>query len=408
MKKSSILFSSLLVASLAHAGSFQLPTQGARQSAMGGSGTAYPWDVATLFYNPAGLARLNEFQFSGNVYFLNPNVRYAQTGTGDYFTDNIRKTSTPFAIYAGGKLNKEDAFGFGLGVYTPFGSSLNWGNDWRGRFLIQDISLKSIFFQPTVSYAISDVLSVGGGFIYAIGDMEINKALPLQDATGEGQANLTGKANGMGFNLGIHLQPNDNLYFGLNYRSGVNMKVENGHAKFRVPASVAANFPNTDFFTTLKLPDMITLGVAGKVTPDLTLQADLIYATWSRYTNLAFDFKQNTDNLLDTDDPRAYENTFAVRAGANYRVTNSLDIMAGFSYDPTPTQSHLLSPDVVDGDRIGFSAGVHLSPLERLHFTVQAAYLYVSPRTASYEPGNFSGEYQIKSFSPSIGITYKF
>lgn len=408
MKKTSVLVLGLLSSSLCFAGSFQLPTQGARQSAMGGSGTAYPWDAASIFFNPGALTRIDGFQLSGNVYFLNPNVRYAEQGPGNYYADNIRKTSTPFALYLGGKLNPEDRIAFGIGVYTPFGSSLNWGNDWRGRYIVQNISLSSIYFQPTVSYAFSDILSIGAGFVYGIGDMEINKALPVASAAGEGSANLTGKASGIGFNIGLHLKPSENLYFGLNFRSGLDMKVSEGNAKFRVPTSLSGNFPNTDFSTTLKLPDMITLGVAGKVTPDLTLQADLIYATWSRYTNLAFDFEQNTPNLQDTDEPRNYENTFAVRAGANYRINHNVDIMAGFSYDPTPTQSHLRAPDMVDGDRIGFSGGVHLSPINKLNITAQVAYLYVSPTASSYEPANFTGQYQVKSLSPSIGITYKF
>lgn len=390
------------------AGSFQLPTQGVRQTALGGSGTAFPWDASSIFFNPGSLARLSYFEVSIQGYLLRPEVRYAAPSPGSYIADNQTRFSTPFNLYVGGKFRPEHKLAFGLGVYTPFGSSLIWDDDWRGRFVTRDISLSTVFFQPTVSYEINDMISVGAGFVYGIGNMELNKAIPLQDANGEGNAYLEGRARGIGLNVGIQIQPTDRFSIGLNYRSGPVMKVNKGVAKFDVPASLAPDFPNTNFNTELHLPDMITLGVAGKVTSRLTLQADIIYATWSKYENLQFDFEQNTGSLTDTDDPRNYQNTFAIRAGANYRINEVLDVMAGINYDPTPTQDNYLTPDAVDGNRMGLSAGLSFSPTSRFNIAAAVSYVWVSPRDASYEPAQFAGTYQIKSLSPSLSFSYRF
>lgn len=409
MKKVSILlFAALGTLGGAQAGSFQLPTQGVRQSAMGGSGTAFPWDASSIFFNPGGLSRLNHFEISLQGYMVKPAVRYAAESPGFYTSDNIQKISTPFNLYVGGKIRPEDRLAFGLGVYTPFGSSINWEDGWRGRFVNQSIALSTIYFQPTVSYEINEMFALGVGFVYGMGNVEINKAIPLEDLSGEGNVNLKGKASGMGVNIGLQVKASDKLQFGLSYRSGVKAKVKSGKANFDVPVSLQAGFPNTDFKTELPLPDIFTLGVAGMVTPRLTLQADLSYATWSKYKSLKIDFVQNTDKLLDTDDPKNYKNTMTLRLGANYKLNEFIDIMAGTSFDPSPVPTDYLSPDAVDGTRLSIGGGLSYSPSQKFNIAASVSYLWINPRDGGYMPANFYGTYQVKSLTPSLSFTYKF
>lgn len=392
-----------------HAGSFQLNLQGLRQTAMGGSGVAFPWDVSTIFYNPGGLARLNGIQAYAGVFGVSPTVRYVPDNSGDTYAETKRHLSTPFAVYAGGTLSKDSRWALGLGIYTPFGSSANWGNDWTGRFITQSISLQSIYFQPTVSYRINDLISVGAGFVYGTGSVTIKKALPVQDMNGtEGQAVLDGKANGVGFNAGVQIKASNNLQFGLSYRSGVRMKVNGGDASFTVPAALATNFPRTAFDATLPLPGILTLGVAAKVAPRLTLQGDLVWAGWKSYDSLKFDFVQNTASLADSKEPRLYRNTLAVRIGGHYEICKQFAVMVGGAYDPTPSNARYVSPDAVDADRFSLSAGLSYAVLDKLSIMAAVNYTTTGGRQVKYEPANFSGEYQIKSLVPAIGITYKF
>lgn len=408
MKKISLFTLGLSSLALSiHAGSFQLPNQGLEQSSMGGTGVAYPFNAASIFYNPALLSRMDNFQFNGNIGFLNPNVRYV-SNYGTTLQDNINRLSTPFAMYLGGKFDPESRWGFGLGVFTPYGSSLNWGDDWSGRYLVQDIKLSTIFFQPTISYQISDVVSLGVGFDYAIGNLEMSKALPVQNSTSEGKVELEGRAKGIGFNAGLSIVPTDNISIGINYRSAVDMKLDKGVAKFSVPNSLVGNFPNTNFTSEMNLPHVITVGVAAKITPMFILAGDLVYSTWTRYQYTNFDFEINTPSLQDQVYPRHYENTLAIRLGGQYRVTEDFTVLAGAFYDPTPTRKNYMSPEAVDGNRLGYSFGVSYEPVGRLKLNAAVTYVNIAPRDAEYLPLNFSGTYQVNSLSPSFGITYKF
>lgn len=408
MKRRSLLtLAAIAGLTTAQAGSFQLNLQGIRQSAMGGAGTAMPWDVSTLFFNPGGLARLEAMEVQGSANFVIPNVRYAAANTG-IVADSKPQVSTPFAFYAGGKLHSSDRLAFGVGVYTPFGSSIDWGNDWTGRYMVQDIQLQSIFIQPTIAYELSDIVSIGAGFVYGLGSVKIKKALPVQDISGEGQASLDGKASGIGFNVGIQVRPSDRVNLGLSFRSGVKMKVDNGEARFSTPVSLAGNFPDTRFKTELPLPNIITAGIAIKATSHLTLSGDIVYAQWDLYKKLAFDFEDNTPTLQDTDDPRQYKNTVAVRIGGHYDVSQTLELMAGFAYDPTPTRQNLTSPDAVDANRISASVGIAYKPSPRFTISAMALYTGTGERSVLYEPANFAGSYQIKSVTPAIGLSYNF
>jgi long-chain fatty acid transport protein len=391
-----------------HAGSFQLNLQGIRQTAMGGTGVAWPWDASSIFYNPGSLARLNGIQAYGSVNFVSPHVKYVQTPTGGYSAETNSHLSTPFAVYVGGRIKKDSKLAVGVGVYTPFGSTADWGNSWTGRYVIEKISLSSIFIQPTVSYEINDLISVGAGFVYAFGSVNIDKAIPMQNSQGQdGQALLKGNANGIGFNLGVQIKATKDLQFGINYRSKVKMDVKEGNATFNVAPSLASNFPNTTFTTALPLPEILTIGAGYKVTNKLTLQADIVFAGWKTYDSLSFDFAENKA-VQDTHDPRSYKNTVAYRLGAHYQINNQFAVMAGTAYDPTPTQNNLLSPDAVDANRLTLSCGATFEPTKKLSIMAAINYTTTPRREASYDPANLSGAYQIKSLLPAVGISYKF
>ena len=125
------------------------------------------------------------------------------------------------------------------------------------------LQLQSIFFQPTISYKISDKVGIGAGFVYGMGNVNLQRDLPVVDNKGiYGHATLDGKAQGYGFNAGFYYQPNTKWSIGVTYRSKVQMDLNNGTATFTVPASLSSQFPSGPFTTSLPLPSVISAGVA--------------------------------------------------------------------------------------------------------------------------------------------------
>jgi long-chain fatty acid transport protein len=410
MKKSwLVIFLFTFVFESLYAGGFQVNLQSVRQTGMAHTGTGMLNDNSLVFFNPGGVSLLDSVQgINVGGSFIFPNVEFNDPG-GNYSAQPERHIGTPFHVYANFRFKKFSALHFGLGVYTPFGSRLQWADDWKGKFLIQEINLKTIFIQPTLSYRITPKLGIGFGFVFATGSFSLRKAIPLQNKDGEyGNASLSGDAKGKGFNAGIFYKLNKQFSLGFNYRSKVKASIDEGTANFTVPASVAEFFPNTSFTTGLSLPSVSTLGIGYTMTDKIQLAFDLNYIGWSAYDSLIIDFKDNTDKLDDVRSPRQYKNTFIVRTGINYALNKIIQIRTGFYYDLSPVQDGYLSPETPDSDKLGLSCGLSINPAKWL--SLDAAFLYTKgqSRTDTNLETQFEANYKTSSWIPCIGIRINF
>ncbi|MCW3122805.1 MAG: long-chain fatty acid transporter [Flavipsychrobacter sp.] len=419
MKKHVLAASLLLSAATSFGAGYQLNLQGLRQVAMGGTGTAWPWDASTIFYNPGGLARLKGIQAYASVMNIMPATAYGnQEHSGNTGSSELSKTRTftPFNVYIGGPVQQDSRFALGLGVYSAAGLGLSWNDDWIGKYMVQSIDLQTISFQPTLSYRVGDFLSIGAGFVYTAGTFDLRKALPVHGPLGpfqgntwdEGVAHLHGNANGVGFNAGIQMKFSEHFQVGATYRSQVNMDIGSGSAEFGVPLSLRSSFQNTTFESALPIPQVATLGIGVRPGERLTLTVDVSYIGWNSYDSLRIDFAKTSKTVQNIREPRKYKNTVTPRIGANYKVSKVVSLMAGGAYDPTPVTDGFVSPELPDADRINLSCGIAIKPLPG--FTILAALEGTSSvkRQSTYDYGNFNGVYQTQAVTMGIGLYYNF
>ncbi len=386
---------------------FQVNFQGQKQQGMGGAGNALPLDAASVFFNPGSVSFLKES--SVNIGFT---PTFANTLFEDANTTSIGRTNspmgTPFSVYAVYRKNEESKFFYGVGIYTPFGSTIQYEDAWTGRFALTKLQLKSIFIQPTVSYKLNDKIGIGAGFVYTIGNVNLQKDIPVQDADGTyGHAELDGKASGFGYNVGLFVQATEKLNIGLSYRSKVNMEVAEGTATFTVPSSLTANFPSGTFSSALPLPQVATLGLAYKLNEKLAFALDVNYVGWKAYDTLAFDYAQNTASLIDTKSARNYKNTLAFRLGANYALTEKFYARLGLAYGLTPVQNGYVTPETPDANRINYTAGLGYKIGD--HFQLDASVFFTHlKRTDTNLETNLSGTFTTNVLAPGLAIIYKF
>ncbi len=415
MKKQVLAAAFLLSAITTFGAGYQLNLQGIRQLAMGGTGAAWTWDASTIFYNPGGLGRMKNIQVYASGLTISPSTAFGNTIVNSSAVTQ-RQTFTPFNFYVGGPIQQDSKFALGLGIYTVAGIGLKWDDQWIGRYMVQSINLSAVCFQPTVAYRVNELISVGAGFVYATGSMDIRQALPVHGQNGpggsaddDGTLHLHGSASGLGFNAGVQLKPSDNLQFGFTYRSQINMGVSNGTATFNVPQSLATSFPNTNFDTQLPLPQVATAGVAYRTLEDrLTLQFDLNYTGWNSYDSLRINFSTHTSSLQDNHAPRHYRNTLTPRAGANYKLGKVVSLMAGAAFEPTPVTNGFVSPDLPDADRVVGSVGVTIKPFPRFTILTACEGITTLTRNASYDFGGFSGTYKTQAITLGLGVYYNF
>jgi long-chain fatty acid transport protein len=384
---------------------FQVNFQGQKQQGMGLAGTALYQDASTLFFNPGTVAFSNENSVNVGITPIFANVLYVDSSTQNgYRTQN--PVGTPFQAYALFQLKDSAAMKFGLGVYTPFGSTVQWEEGWIGRFAITRLSLRAIFIQPTVSYRINEHFGIGGGFVISTGGVTLQRDLPIQFANGDfASATLSGSAMGFGYNLGLHFNAAD-ISIGLNYRSGLRMKVSDGQAEFNVPASLSENFPNGTFYSSLALPSVTTLGLAYKFDEKLTFVLDINRVGWKTYDTLAFDYANNTSTLQDTKSPRNYKSIFAFRGGMSYQVSESFCLRAGGGYGISPVQNGYVTPETPDGNRFYGTFGLGYNFDQKLSIDASLFYTQVQRADTNLET-NLSGTFFTKAIAPGFSIIYR-
>ncbi len=386
------------------AGGYQVRLQGNKQNGFGLIGTPLNNGASSMFYNPGALAFTDKkFNIDVGASFIKSYMAY-QSVSGDYTAESDNPLGTPFYFYGSWKVSK--LISVGLAAYTPYGSSAKWDPDWAGKFLIQDISLKAIYIQPTISFNIDDVFGIGVGFVYSMGDVDLNKAINLSNGS---SVNLNGKAGGIGFNVGLFFKATDDLVFGVDYRAKVNMKVDDGDATFTIPSSLEGVIGSKHTFDAeLPLPSSLDFGVSYQMNDKLLLAVELDWVMWSVYEKLDFTFDNDEESPLNSSNPREYKDAFIPRVGVEYAFSDNFVVRGGYYYDPSPANENYFTPETVTLNSNAFTLGFTWSPLEFLDVDVSYLQTMGKKSTMKYEPENFEGVYKTAAYIPGIGLSFKF
>jgi long-chain fatty acid transport protein len=385
------------------AGGYQVRLQGQKQTGMGLIGSPFALGASSIFYNPGGLSMMEtKYSFSVGVNGIFANALYQKNAT-NYQAKTDNPIGTPFYVYAAGKIGER--FSIGLGVYTPFGSTAKWADDWAGRYLIQNISLQAIYIQPTIGFKISDEISIGVGFIYAYGKVDLQKAVPYNENS---YAELSGTTGSTGYNVGVMIRPTEKLSIGLDYRSKILMNIEGGDATFTIPASIATTIPETNKFDAeLPMPANFDVGISYQFSEKFTLAIEGNYVFWGAYNELTFKFEEQ-DELLGSVNPRKYHDTFIGRIGGQYIINDMFTFRAGVYYDPSPTNDDYFTPETISLNTVAWTLGLSIVPAKNLSIDLSYLQLHGQETEKNYAPANFGGTYKVLTMIPGLGVSYNF
>lgn len=416
MRKLLSLTVAALTASTAFAGGYRVALQGQKQLAMGHTGVAVVNSAETLFFNPAGMSFLEDrFNVSVGANALFARTKFQnETYNWHASTENM---GTPFNAYVSYKVT--DWFSAGLAVYTPYGSAVEWDRDWEGSHLVNNIDLKAIYIQPTVSFKISDRISLGGGPIYVTGGVTFDRNLnrSLTDEQGNrSDVNLEAKGvTAWGYTAGMMINPVDPLMIGFNYRSEITMEARDGDATFNdVPLFAQGTYANTTFSADLPLPAEASVGLSYKFSDKWLVAFDYNRAFWHVYEALTVEF--GSEGIPTSVNPRNYKDASTYRLGTQYKPNDKFAFRAGWYFDESPVQPGYFAPETPRNDSMGFTGGLTYQVTSNLGIDVSFLYLHFDEVDASYDHYSdgtrdditFGGTYKNVVFSPGVGLSYSF
>ncbi len=410
MKKVLILLLLISFGSI-YAGGYRVALQGQRMLGMAHAGLSVFNNAETAFFNPAGMAFLDgKYNFSFGVSGIMSHVKYQNAYYYQaYETDN--PIGTPFYLYAA--YQATDKVSLGLAVYTPFGSSTVW-HDWAGSDIVNEISMKVFYIQPSMTFKFSDMLSLSASLIMVYGGVTYNKNVNRYLTGDNGEKTTVQLDSGMtgaaGYDLSLAFRPTKNLSIGLNYRSSVILDAKYGKAEFdNVPSFLSNKLKTTAFSAKLPMPAEFGIGFSVKPVDKLLLAVDYNYTYWSIYKELRIDFK---NDLPPSIAEKNYKNTSSIRFGAEYQLNDNMFVRAGYYYDQSPVTKGYFSPETpsLDSNNYTFGFGYQMNKwtfdLSLLYVDGQERTDYTYVKGEGSSAHKFGGTYVNNAIIPGIGVSY--
>lgn len=413
VKKKYILFALIIVMAgptIIFASGFAIYEHGIRANGLAGAFTGLANDPSAIYYNPAGLSFLEpgKHMLFGSTIII-PSLTWKVLDEESSFY-SPREVDTKFKVFPPINLHytstSESGLAWGVGLYNPFGLGVFWPDDpkedWPGRFSIVEINLETFFLSPTISYKVSDQISVAAGLNLAHAKVAMKRRSRTPIGV-EPLVDLNGSGNGLGFNLGGMFKISDDLSLGLNYRHSLPVDLE-GDAEITDAGPLAGSLPSGNISTSLTLPKSLALGVSYKLGEKLLVNADYMFVGWSSFDSLIIDFETNTDLLEDLRSPKLYEDTWNIRIGAEYQYSDALTIQVGYLLDKTPVPDEYFEPLLPDSDRNGFAIGFDYLLNDNWSLNLSYLHLLISDRETdlSKTEVEFNGKYS--AFAPLIGL----
>lgn len=396
----------LLYAGTAQAAGFLLRVQGARASGRANAFVADPTDASAIYHNPAGLNNLDGLQFNVGGNVIVPDTQFVGLD-GEITELDVDAIAAPFA-YASYELSPYVTIG--LGVNAPYGSGLDWPADSPGRQIVREIQLRTWFITPTVAVDFDQIgvpgLSFAAGLDLAPASAYLRQDIVFGDQVG--QVELSGNDFGVGGRAGLMYNPDflEELHVGVAYRLPVAYNFS-GEGDFDIddPALRQELPPDGDGSVELEVPQVLSVGVAYDILPELQVEVDVDYVGWSVYDDLVIGLPDGTDQVLS----RQWDDTVVVRVGAEY-ATERWAIRGGYAYDPTPVPDSTLDFTLPDVDRNILTLGATFGFTENIE--VDASFWYLIPGENDTAPEPFAppvkGTYEVSAFVASLGINFLF
>ncbi len=378
----------------------------------GDHGHAASDHVSSIYYNPAGLA----FGSGTRVYveglFAFRQATYNRSvdaidnlGTGTPNEDDAILNANRGAAELNNFLVAPflgvstdlgiDGLGLGFGIYAPFGGQASWdgddtfdGNeeipgaaDGSQRWASIEGFHRVIFATLAASYRLSNPrLSIGVGVNLVQQSLETVRARNTNgtdDLFGsggnivEGRTLLEGSGTSVSMGVGVAWQATDALRIGLSYQSMP------GFGESELDGTLTSQFgggPRLVAETTLQLivPDIARFGLVYQASPKVEIRLAADYQRWGQFEqhcllaregasecSLAEDGSQAEDGAgIILAIPRDWNDTFGVRVGASYWLTERFEAFGGVGYDSNAIPDETLEAGFFDMNKIITTLGV--------------------------------------------------
>ncbi|MGR5478089.1 OmpP1/FadL family transporter [Vibrio chagasii] len=295
----------------------------------------YTRSAAAMWTNPATMSHMGESKTTINTMAFDLEMQYQDNGNKQ---DGKAHTVMPsFGAFHAHQVTDKLHLGIALGAVG--GSSLDYGSNWAGAALLEDITLTAMQVNPSLSYKMNDQWSVGAGVQFSWAAFQQTTSM------------LTAKQDtdwAYGYNLGVMYTPTDKLKLGASYRS----KLEHEFNNEVKGLGDVANSLSTD----IALPEIIDFSASYALNSQLDLLASIQFHRWSEWDETVLDF--GSTSIGGVPIKRDWDDVWKFAVGADYQLNSDWRLKAGFSYETSPQDDPSMQwVDLPVGEQYRYSVG---------------------------------------------------
>ena len=445
----------MLLAGQAYGAGFALIEQSVKGLGTAFSGgAAVAEDASVVYYNPAGMTRLEGQQVLAGVHIIVPSTELSVTTAQNVLGGSLGTNNGGDAGSAGVAPNFyyvnriNDRVAIGLGVNAPFGLSTDYDKGWVGRYHAVESDVITVNINPSVAYRFNDKFSIGaganaqyidatlssmvdGGLVAA----QLGAALVPSDPANDIFVENTADDWSFGFNLGAMFEFSQNTRIGAAYRSEIKHNLQ-GETIAVVPTAIALTpvtvpglgtvplvglFPNQGVNGKIDLPASASLSVYHRFNEVLALMADATWTGWSSFEKLTLNFEgSGIAGSSSTTTTENWDDTWRFSAGADYNLSPQMVLRFGLAYDQTVIPSdEYRTPRIPDEDRFWVAFGASYQINDRWGIDGAYTHLYVAdavlnkvdtgvPGDENTGKGTVVGSYEGSVNIASVQVSYSF
>ena len=394
IKKSLAIAVGLASTQLAMAQGFYVDEQSAlRLGDAFSGGAAQADDASTAFYNPAGLTRLQQKQFTLNLSAISVSSEFDGDSTtlGGAPVTGEKASANAFdvlpSLYYSAPMSEKMVFG--AYINAPYATGADFGDDSVARYFATESKITGIDLGTAFGFKATDKLSFGISMVmqylsasvaqavntsalckasepqlapstcndFGINDSEFGKA------TYDSQFEMEGDDLNIGFTAGLLYEFTPESRLGFHYKNRISHELQ-GKATVDVPEeaeafSGLAGITSTEADGTAKLetPSQANLSFyqgLGK----FSVQTDIQWTDWSSFDQLVVKSDDPVVQAIAT--PQVYDwvESYRFSVGGSYQVNPSLTLRTGFALDQSPIKDENTKIDFAFDDYKAISFGL--------------------------------------------------
>jgi long-subunit fatty acid transport protein len=364
-----------------------------RAVAIGGTGSSYIENGASVFLNPASLDGVKNVAATADLSPIGPSLTTPVAGP----ESSVASAPSFFPLFvAGGAFRVSDRIVLGVAVYPTTGFGATYSKAIGGDDL--SFALAQIEASPAASIKLIEGLSLGLGYRITYTRETLHVPMPLAPAPSD--ITLTG-TNYFGVHAGLYYRPTNDLRLAFTYRSKVTSSLsgtnEMGGAKMDATSAFGS-------------PNRFKVGASYSFLEQrLLLAADVKYLLFSASNKSADITTMTPMGPATAPQPLDWKDVLAFGVGAEYWTLPMFAVRGGYSLSQSATPESTASPFAPPP---GVIQAVHLGVGVRLASTdldLGGFYMFGSKHLAAdpTRPAVVPGDYKMGTMLAALSATYR-